>query len=46
MAQLDKTFPTNDWAICTMAPRLVELGRDKDIEIISLSEIERVTCVI
>jgi len=42
MAQLDKTFPTNDCAMCTMAPRLVELGRHKDIEIISLSEIEKV----
>ena len=42
MAQLDKTFPTNDCAMCTMAPRLVELGRHKDIEIISLSEIEKI----
>ena len=23
MSQLDKTFPTNDCAMCTMAPRLV-----------------------
>ncbi len=42
MAQLDKTFPTNDCAMCTMAPRLVELGRHKDIEIISLAEVEKV----
>ncbi|GAH23654.1 unnamed protein product, partial [marine sediment metagenome] len=27
MSQLDKTFPTNDCAMCTMAPRLVEIGR-------------------
>ena len=42
MAQLDKTFPTNDCAMCTMAPRLVEIGRHKDIEIITLSDIEKI----
>ncbi|MFI5114683.1 MAG: FAD-dependent oxidoreductase, partial [Terriglobales bacterium] len=42
MAQLDKTFPTNDCAMCTMAPRLVEIGRHKDIAILTLSEVERV----
>lgn len=39
MAQLDKTFPTNDCAMCTMAPRLVEIGRHRDIEILTLSEV-------
>ena len=39
MAQLDKTFPTNDCAMCTMAPRLVEVGRQKDIEVITLAEV-------
>jgi heterodisulfide reductase subunit A-like polyferredoxin len=42
MAQLDKTFPTNDCAMCTMAPRLVEIGRHKDIEILTLTEVEGV----
>lgn len=42
MAQLDKTFPTNDCAMCTMAPRLVEIGRHKDIDILALTEVERV----
>lgn len=42
MSQLDKTFPTNDCAMCTMAPRLVEIGRNKDIEIITLSEVEKI----
>ncbi len=42
MAQLDKTFPTNDCAMCTMAPRLVEIGRHKDIEILTLSDVERI----
>jgi heterodisulfide reductase subunit A-like polyferredoxin len=43
MAQLDKTFPTNDCAMCTMAPRLVEIGRHKDIQILTLSEVESIT---
>ncbi len=42
MAQLDKTFPTNDCAMCTMAPRLVEIGRHRDIEIHSLSEVHSI----
>ncbi len=42
MSQLDKTFPTNDCAMCTMAPRLVEIGRHKDIEKITLSEIQSI----
>jgi NADH:ubiquinone oxidoreductase subunit E len=42
MSQLDKTFPTNDCAMCTMAPRLVETGRNKDIEIITFSEVESI----
>ena len=40
MAQLDKTFPTNDCAMCTQAPRLVEIGKHKDIDIITLADIE------
>ncbi len=40
MAQLDKTFPTNDCAMCTLAPRLVTIGRHKDINIITLADIE------
>jgi heterodisulfide reductase subunit A-like polyferredoxin len=42
MSQLDKTFPTNDCAMCTMAPRLVEIGRHKDIELLTLTEVESV----
>jgi heterodisulfide reductase subunit A-like polyferredoxin len=26
MAQLDKTFPTNDCAMCVISPKLVEVG--------------------
>ena len=42
MSQLDKTFPTNDCAMCTMAPRLVEVGRHHDIEVLTLSEVQSV----
>lgn len=42
MAQLDKTFPTNDCAMCTMAPKLVEVGRHKDIEIVTFSDIDKI----
>jgi len=42
MSQLDKTFPTNDCAMCTQAPRLVEIGRHKDIDIITLADIESI----
>jgi NADH:ubiquinone oxidoreductase subunit E len=42
MAQLDKTFPTNDCSMCIMAPRLVEIGKHKDIEILTQSEIENI----
>ena len=37
MAQLDKTFPTNDCAMCIMSPKLVEVGRHLNIEILTLS---------
>ncbi len=40
MAQLDKTFPTNDCSMCIMSPKLVEVGRHKNIEIITLADIE------
>jgi len=42
MSQLDKTFPTNDCAMCTIAPRLVDIGRHKDIDILSLTELAKV----
>jgi heterodisulfide reductase subunit A-like polyferredoxin len=43
MAQLDKTFPTNDCAMCIMAPKLVEVGRHPNIELITYSSLEEVT---
>lgn len=34
MSQLDKTFPTNDCAMCIISPKLVEVGRHINIDII------------
>jgi len=42
MAQLDKTFPTNDCAMCNLAPRLVEAGRHLNIEILTNTEVVKV----
>ncbi|MFZ5450498.1 MAG: FAD-dependent oxidoreductase [Thermodesulfobacteriota bacterium] len=39
MAQLDKTFPTNDCSMCIISPKLVECGRHLNIEISTLSEV-------
>ncbi len=41
MAMLDKTFPTNDCAMCTMSPRLVSVDQDNNIEIITLADLVR-----
>ncbi len=35
MAQLDKTFPTNDCAMCTISPKLVEVGRHPNIQVMT-----------
>jgi len=43
MSQLDKTFPTNDCSMCIMSPKLVECGRNLNIEILTLSEVESIT---
>ena len=40
MAQLDKTFPTGDCSMCILSPKLVECARNKNIEIITLADIE------
>jgi len=39
MAQLDKTFPTNDCAMCIISPKLVEAGRHLNIDILTKSEL-------
>jgi len=40
MPQLDKTFPTNDCSMCTLAPKLVEVGRHLNIEILAPAEVK------
>jgi heterodisulfide reductase subunit A-like polyferredoxin len=42
MAQLDKTFPTNDCSMCILSPKLVEAGRHQNIEILTCSNVEQV----
>src|SRR5512141_459800 len=39
MAQLDKTFPTNDCAMCIVSPKLVETGRHLNIDVLTDSEL-------
>lgn len=39
MARLDKTFPTNDCSLCILAPKLVEVGRNPNIEILTNAEL-------
>ena len=41
MAQLDKTFPTNDCAMCTISPKLVETGRHLNIDVYTDTEVVR-----
>ncbi len=45
MVQLDQTFPTNDCSMCTIAPRLVECGRQPNIQILTQSEITDISGV-
>ncbi len=42
MAQLDKTFPTNDCSMCIISPKLVEAGRHLNIELLTQTEIEAI----
>jgi heterodisulfide reductase subunit A len=39
MAQLDKTFPTNDCSMCILSPKLVECGRHLNIQLFTMSEV-------
>lgn len=40
MAQLDKTFPTNDCSTCIFSPKLVTVGQNPNIELLSYSEVD------
>ena len=39
MAQIDKTFPTMDCSICILAPKMSEVGRHLNIELLTVSEV-------
>ena len=40
MAQLDKTFPTMDCSICILAPKMSDVGRHPNIELLTNSEVQ------
>lgn len=43
MAQFDKLFPANDCSLCVLAPKMVAVHRNPDIELLTLSELQEVT---
>jgi len=43
MAQLDKTFPTLDCSICIEGPKMVDVARHPNIEIISFADVLNVS---
>ena len=42
MSQLDKTFPTLDCSQCILTPKMVDVGRAKNIELMTWSEVDAV----
>jgi len=40
MSRLDKTFPTNDCAMCIVSPKLVDVGRHLNIDLITGARVE------
>lgn len=42
MSQLDKTFPTLDCSTCVLGPKMVEIGRNAEVEILTYSEVIQV----
>lgn len=43
MAQLDKTFPTNDCSMCILSPKLVAVANHPNIKILTMSELTGVS---
>ena len=39
MSQLDKTFPTNDCSMCIISPKLVEVNRHLNIELVTNADL-------
>jgi len=46
MAQLDKTFPTNDCSMCILSPKMVEVARHNNIRIYTCAEVESIEGVV
>jgi heterodisulfide reductase subunit A len=42
MAQLDKTFPTNDCSLCIESPKFIECSRHPNINILTYTGVDRV----
>jgi heterodisulfide reductase subunit A2 len=42
MAQLDKTFPTNDCSMCIESPKFIECSRHPNIDILTNTEVDRI----
>ncbi|MFX1314450.1 MAG: FAD-dependent oxidoreductase [Promethearchaeota archaeon] len=43
MAQFDKIFPANDCSLCMLAPKMVAVYKNPNIEIFTLSEVKKVS---
>lgn len=43
MAQLDKTFPTLDCSACIMTPKMVDVARHPNIELLTYSEVKEIS---
>jgi len=39
MAQLDKTFPTNDCSMCTISPKLIEVDKHLNIDVLTNADV-------
>jgi len=42
MSQLDKTFPTNDCSMCMISPKLIEVDKHLNIEIITNAQVQEI----
>src|SRR5208337_641331 len=42
MAQLDKTFPTNDCSMCILSPKMVDVARDPNITLHTCANVEKI----
>jgi heterodisulfide reductase subunit A len=43
MAQFDKTFPTLDCAACILTPKMVQVGRHPNVELMTYAEVSEVS---